>query len=267
MSLASTLRATPALARAALLSSIAYRAELFVWILSTSLPLVMMALFGAVAREGPLGRYDERGFVFYFLATFVVRQATGSWVSWQLIEEIRDGKLSGRLMRPVSPIASYAIENLAATPLRLAVSLPLAAAAMLWASPGRLPSGLAAWAAVALSLLGAWLITFFSHLLLGCASFHVESSHSLINLWLMLFLTLSGYTIPVDLFPPWLSGANAYLPFRYQLALPVELVTSAISPQEALPLLARQWAAVVALGAAAVAAFRLGLRRFAAYGG
>ena len=59
--------------------------------LATTMPLVMLALWGAVARDAPVGRYGEPKFVAYFLATFVVRQLTGAWVFYAMNFEIRDG--------------------------------------------------------------------------------------------------------------------------------------------------------------------------------
>ena len=101
MSLRQTLKAAPTLFRVGFMQSIAYRAEMFVWILSSTMPLVMLALFAAVAQDGPLGRFAGADFTAYFLATFVVRQYASSWTSWQMNGEVRDGTLSMRLLRPV----------------------------------------------------------------------------------------------------------------------------------------------------------------------
>ena len=84
MSTLGSLRALPALLRAGALEAVAYRAETLVWALTSTMPLIMLALFDAVARDGPLGRYGAPQFTAYFLATFVVRQLTSSWVSWQI---------------------------------------------------------------------------------------------------------------------------------------------------------------------------------------
>lgn len=267
MSLRATLRAAPAMARAAVQEAVAYRAELLVWILSTTLPLVMLALFSAVAREGPLGRYGPGDFSLYFLSVFVIRQLTGSWVSWQIILEIREGKLGMRLLKPVSPLVAYAIENLAAMPLRLAVALPVALWALAGAGQGRLPSGVGLWGVFLASLVGAWLITFLSNVALGCLSFFWESSRSLIDVWMVLYFTLSGYAIPVDLFPGWLQEATGWLPFRYQMAFPVEVLTGRLGAGDALRGLAVQWGMVGLLGLVAAGIWRRGLGRFEAYGG
>ena len=47
------LRAYPSLLRVGMADMLAYRAEFLVWILSMNLPLVMMALWTAVAADGP----------------------------------------------------------------------------------------------------------------------------------------------------------------------------------------------------------------------
>ena len=48
-----TLRAVPALLRIGLAETVAYRAEFLVWVLTTTLPLIMLGLWTSVASEGP----------------------------------------------------------------------------------------------------------------------------------------------------------------------------------------------------------------------
>jgi ABC-2 type transport system permease protein len=267
MSLRATVRAFPALLRVGLAEAIAYRAEMFVWVLATTMPLVMLALWTSVAQGAPVGRYGKPEFVAYFLATFIVRQLTGSWVYWQMIFEVRDGTLGMRLLRPVHPLVAYAAESVASMPLRIVVSVPAAAAALVLAGADRLTHDPVLWLLWSVSVAGAWLITLLVNLVIGCASFFFESSAKLMDAWLVFFFVLSGYIIPVDLFPPALGALIAWLPFRYQLGLPVEIMTGALGRAESLALLARQWGWVVLSGAAAAASWRSGVRRFAAYGG
>ena len=60
MSLRNTLRAFPTLLRVGFSEALAYRAELLVWVLSTTMPFIMMALWTAVAREQPIGSYGTQ---------------------------------------------------------------------------------------------------------------------------------------------------------------------------------------------------------------
>ena len=63
-----TLRASPTLLRVGFSEAVAYRAEFLVWLLSTNMPLVMLALWSAVARDGPVGRFRQADFAAYYLS-------------------------------------------------------------------------------------------------------------------------------------------------------------------------------------------------------
>jgi ABC-2 type transport system permease protein len=73
--------------------------------------------------------------------------------------------------------------------------------------------------------------------------------------------------VPTDLFPPALRAVVDWLPFRYQIGLPVEVMTGALTPGQTVSALARQWMWVGIGLATTTLMWRRGLRRFAAYGG
>lgn len=261
------LRAIPTLVRVGLAEAVAYRAEMLVWLLSTTMPLVMLALMTAVARDGPVGRFGKADFTAYYLAALVVRLLTGAWVIWEVNFEIRQGTLSYRLLRPIHPVLAYACENVGAMPLRLLAALPIAAIALAAVGPGHVTHDPVLLAIFPVSLLGAWLITFLAMALIGALAFFLESSSAIFELWLGLFGVFSGYLVPLELFPAWLAEAARALPFRYMLAFPVEMATGLTPRGEALVELAVQWAFVAGLGLVTRGAWRLGMRRFAAFGG
>ena len=90
------LKAYPTLLRIGFAEAIAYRAELLVWMLTTTMPLVSMALWSSAAAGQRLGpeRMGQAELVGYFTLTLLVRLITSSWVLWQLTEEIRSGTLA-----------------------------------------------------------------------------------------------------------------------------------------------------------------------------
>jgi ABC-2 type transport system permease protein len=267
VSLRRTVEALPTLLRVGFAEAVAYRAEMVVWVLATTMPLVMLALWTAVAQDAPIGRYGQREFVAYFLATFIVRQIAGSWAFWEMNLDIRSGALGMRLLRPVHPLAAYASEALAAMPMRLVVSLPAALVALFVVGWRGIAHDPVIWAMWAVSIAGAWLLTLTVNFLVGCAAFFVESSTKFMDAWLVFFFVLSGYTLPIDLFPARLKALVDWLPFRFQLGLSVELMTGVHGRAAALCLLGRQWGWVAIALIATALAWRRGLRRFAAYGG
>jgi ABC-2 type transport system permease protein len=247
--------------------AVAYRAEMAVWVLATTMPLIMMALWTAVARDAPVGRFGAAQFGAYFLATFIARQLTGSWISWQINFDIRQGTLAVRLLRPIHPIFAYASEIIAALPLRVVVALPVAAILLLTTASQGVTRDPMLWGAWVIALIGGWLVTYFINVLVGSLALFIGSSLKFMEGYYALFFVLGGYTIPVELFPAWLRHLNDWLPFRYQLGVAVEIITGRFDRAGALHLLGQQFVYVGALATLALWVWNRGMRRFAAYGG
>src|SRR5687768_13767358 len=237
----------PTLIRIGLAESMAYRAELFIWVLTTTMPLVMLPLWMAVAETGPVRGFTGEDFVAYFLATFCVRQVTSAWASWTINYEVKNGTLALRLMRPIHPFWAYAIENLAAIPIRLVVAGPFAIGALLYTSRDRITSDPAMLAVFFASLAGAWAITFLAHVAVGTLSMWTQSSVRVMDIWTAGFFVFSGYLVPIELFPDFIRAVPDWLPFRYQLGFPVEALTRGLSIDQAVAMLGRQWAFVLGL--------------------
>jgi ABC-2 type transport system permease protein len=116
-------------------------------------------------------------------------------------------------------------------------------------------------------VLGGWLITFLAMSVVGSLAFYIESAGSLFEIWMGLFGVFSGYLVPLELFPHWVGALARALPFRYMLAFPVETLIGLQGRDRALLELGIQWGFVLVLFALARSVWRVGLRRFSAYGG
>lgn len=261
------LQALPTLLRIGFAQAIAYRAETVVWVVTSSLPLIMLPLWHAVAEEAPVRGFGQTRFTAYFLAAFVVRQLVGAWAAWTINYEVRQGTLSQRLLKPIHPIWSYGASSLASLPVRFAISLPIALGAFLFTAGSHIADSTAEWLALPLALIGAWSITFLAHVSVGALSFWMHQSIRVMDVYSAGFFVFSGYLIPLALFPEGLQGIPQYLPFPYQLGFVVDLLTGALEPPEVWPALARQWMWVAALALVATALWRRGLRRYGAFGG
>jgi ABC-2 type transport system permease protein len=267
VSLRNTVKALPTLMRVGVAEAVAYRAEMLVWVLATTMPLIMMALWTAVARDAPIGGFGQEDFVAYFLATFIVRQLTGAWAAWQMNFEVREGTLSMRLLRPLSPVVAWWVEHVSAIPLRILVALPVGMILLLTVGAKHVAHSVALWGVFLFAVMGGFLITFIVGVCIGCLAFFMESSLKVMDVWLASYMVFSGYLIPVELFPTALGRIAAFLPFRYQIGFPVEVLTGRYDLPDALLMLGKQWAFVVGLALLTWAMWRSGLKRFAAYGG
>ena len=266
-SLGRALRALPTLLRVGVAEAVAYRAEFVIWLLTTTMPLVMLALWSEVAREGgPIGGFSGKDFTAYFLAAFIVRQLTGVWVAWDMNREIREGLISMRLLRPVHPLAAYGAENLAVLPMRLLLSLPIALLALALSGRAAVTHDPLLLLAFAVSVAGAWLLGFAVMSAIGALAFFIDSTLAVADVWFGLFFVFSGYFVPIALFPAWLREAAEVLPFRSMLGLPVEILIGRLDRTATLHGLAIEWTWVAAGWVLSIAVFNAGARRYSAYG-
>lgn len=245
--------------------ALAYRAAMLIWILTTTFPLVSLALWHSLAAAGPIGDYGRADFIAYFVAAFLIRQLTASWVVWDLSTQIASGDLSTLLMRPVHPLLHHLMSNLAALPVRMLLAAPLGVIVLVIAGGVAVDPGvhlLLAPLAIAL----AWLLNLSVQLCVACLAFWVTSSIALFEVWLGLYMVLSGYAVPTSLFPAGLAAVVRWLPFHAVLGFPVELVIGRLSGPEIAAgfVLQAVWLAV--FGGLALWLWRRGLRVYGAVG-
>ncbi len=262
-----TFAALPTLFRIGVAETVAYRAEFLVWMLTSTMPLINLALWTSVADEAPFQNYQSKDFVAYFLGCLIVRNLTSNWVAFQMGEEIRMGVLSMRMLRPIHPFIAYATSHAAAVPFRSLIALPLALILLLSSGASALTTEPLQLALLLPSLLLAWLVTFGVMFMLGTSAFWLTQPYALVNVYFGVWSLLSGYMMPIRMLPGPIGAAAEWLPFYSMLGAPVELMTKSLSNAQITELLARQagWAVLAVVGA--LAAWNAGVRRFEAVGG
>lgn len=259
-------RAFPAMLRVGFAELVAYRGEVVIWILTTTMPLIMFAMWSTLAREAPVGRFDEATFGAYFLSTLVVRQLSAAWIVWELNYVIRTGALSALLLRPVSPLLYYAAQNLGALPFRFLFLIPIVLLALIW-MPDMPLSGDPLRALLYLWTIAlAWLLTFLVQTVFGVLALYTQQSLSFQEAWFGLWAILSGYLLPLELIPA-LERVAVWLPFRAMGSLPTEIIIGHLEGPELVQGLGAQLAWVVIIFSSVRVIWGRALGRFEAYGG
>ncbi|HEX5060560.1 MAG TPA: ABC-2 family transporter protein [Kofleriaceae bacterium] len=267
---ARALRALPTLLRIGVAETVAYRAEFVVWMLTSTMPLIMLSLWTSVASEGPFQQYSSADFVAYFLGVLIVRNLTGNWVAFQISEEVRMGTLSMRLLRPIHPFFAYATSHAAALPFRSLIALPIAIILLISSGASSLTTEPAQLALLLPSICLSWLITFGLMFAIGCCAFWITQAFGIFNFYFGLWSLMSGYLMPMDIMRskfPIVADVAVRLPFYYMLGAPVELMTKHLSSSQLVELLGWQiaWGFVSVLIALYV--WGKGVRHFEAVGG
>ena len=244
----------------------AYRVHLLVWVLATSMPLISLVLWRAIAADGAVGGYGQAEFDSYFVAAFFVRQASSSWVVWDLDRQIRTGELSPLLLRPLHPLLHHAMINLSALPLRGLLAAPVGLVVLLAIGGIRLSSDPALLGLAGVAIVLAWLLNFATQVIVGCLAFWLTKASAVYDLWLGAYFVLAGYMVPTSLFPAGLAAVARQLPFHAALGFPVELLVGRLDLGQALAGIGLQLAWLAVTGLLAGWLWRRGLARYGAVG-
>jgi ABC-2 type transport system permease protein len=243
----------------------AYRAEVIIWILASSLPLIMMMIWMGLAKDSPIGGYSASDFAIYFLSVFFVRQMTIVWVIWELEREIRLGELSPKLLRPIDPFWQHVIDNLAEKVVRLPIVL-IPVGLGLWFTGARLEFQLFNFGLFLLALLLAWLLRFNRQYSLGLLTFWTDQVTGLEQVWFALYIAFSGAILPLDLLPETLQRIIMLTPFPYKIDFPVQLILGKLSSAEMLRGFAIQLFWVITFVLLRIILWKRGLKRYGATG-
>ncbi|MDJ0696770.1 MAG: ABC-2 family transporter protein [Mastigocoleus sp. MO_167.B18] len=200
-----------------------YRAELVLWILSGSLPIILMGVWSEAAQGGNFG-LNSVDFARYFIAVFIVRQLSVVWVIWEFEREIVEGKLSPRLLQPIDPvwhhISSHISERIARTPFAIVLILLFF---LLYPQAFWLPN----FGNLLLFLIAsvmAFALRFVIQYTFAMFAFWTERASALENLWFLFYLFLSGYIAPLEVFPEVVREIVLLTPFPYLINFPAAIL-------------------------------------------
>jgi ABC-2 type transport system permease protein len=225
VSLARLLRVYRALLRAEIAEALEYRAQIVLWIVSFIFPLVMLAAWLAIISEvQQVAGWDETDFQSYYVAMMLVTHLTGSWALWIWDEDIRTGKLSTKLLKPLDPF-HYVISNQFGWKIIVLLVIAPIVLAVIWLSPTiHYPKVDERLAAVMASLV----LGFFLQTFMACAfamlGFWSTQVRNLYQLFFGVGQFLSGFIAPLAMFPAELRAAAWLLPYRSTLGFPIEIL-------------------------------------------
>jgi len=200
-----------------------YRAELVLWVLSGSLPLILMGIWMEAAQGRRFG-LTPVVFARYFLTVFFVRQLSTVWVIWEFEKEVVEGKLSAKLLQPLDPVWHHVAAHLSERVARLPFSLLLVVLFfILYPQAFWLPS----WSGFLLfvpAVTIAFALRFLIQYTFAMFAFWIERAAAIEQFWFLLYLFLSGIVAPLELFPDNVREVVLWTPFPYLIHFPAALL-------------------------------------------
>jgi ABC-2 type transport system permease protein len=200
-----------------------YRAEIFLWALSNSLPLILMGVWVQASQEGNFG-FSSVEFARYFFAVFLIRQFTTIWVIWEFEREIVEGQLSFRLLQPLDPVWHHVARHIAEKITRLPLSIGLTVL-FFWLYPQAfwIPS-FKQIVFLAIATVIAFVLRFCMQYTVAMFAFWTERASAIEQFWFLFYIFLSGLIAPLEVFPPLIREIVLWTPLPYFLYFPAALL-------------------------------------------
>lgn len=200
-----------------------YRAELFLWALSGSLPIILMGVWTQATQSGQFNLAPV-DIARYFLAVFLIRQFTVVWVIWEFEKEVVEGRLSPRLLQPLDPVwhhvASHLSERLARLPFIIALVILFF---VLYPQAFWMPS-LSNFLLFILAAMLAFALRFITQYTFALLAFWTERANAVENFWFLFYLFFSGLIAPLETFPPTVRAIVQWTPFPYMVHFPASVL-------------------------------------------
>ncbi len=248
----SYLRLYAALARTSIAQQFQYRVSNYLYMIGMIVePIIYLVVWSSIARQqgGDVNGYTPGTFAAYYIVWTLVRNMNIVFTPFGWEERIREGELSGHLVRPVHPI-HYDLGWFAGWKVVVIVLwLPIAAALTAIFEPQLDPS-LAQVATFAVAIWGAYLIRSLLLWMLGMITFWTTKVSAVFEAYFAAELLLSGRLVPVRLMPQWVQTLADWLPFESCFGFPITSLVGPISDRQLLEGVLRQavWIAIGTIG-------------------
>ena len=200
-----------------------YRAELLLWVLSGTFPLILMGLWAEAAQSGRFSLSSQE-LVRYFLAVFLVRQFTVVWVIWDFERDVVEGKLSPYLLQPIDPVWRHFFGHVAERFARLPfVFVLIGLFLVLYPQASWLPTSMNFLLAL-LGAMGSFCLRFLMQYTFALCAFWTERASAIEQFWFLLYTFLSGMVAPLELFPDAARAVVMWTPFPYLIYFPASML-------------------------------------------
>jgi ABC-2 type transport system permease protein len=196
-----------------------YRAEIFLWVLAGSLPIILMGVWIKAAQSGDFS-LNSTEFARYFFCVFQVRQFTNIWVIWDFEQDIVEGRLSFKLLQPLDPVWHHISRHISEkfTRFPLAVLLTILFFA-LYPQAFWIPKIENIILGIIAIIIG-FTLQFSIQYTFSMLCFWSERATAIQQFWFLFYVFLSGIIAPLDTFPPLMAKIILWTPFPYLVYIP-----------------------------------------------
>ncbi len=245
-----------------------YRVALYMYTLGmVAEPTIYLVVWTTIARThgGSVGGLTTHALAAYYIVWTFVRVMNIVFTPYGWEHRIREGELSGQLLRPLHPI-HYDLASFAGQKIPwLLLYLPIAIGLSLIFHPSLHPSALGV-VVFLIAIWGAYVIRSLNQFWLGMITFFTTRVGAVFQVWFLAELLFSGRLLPLQLMPHWIQTLSAWLPFKWTFYFPIEALVGNLSNEALLRGVGFQalWT-LISCGIVWLA-WRIAVRRYSAVG-
>jgi ABC-2 type transport system permease protein len=259
--------------RVSLVERMVYRLDFFLATVLRFLPMVTTILLWQAIFDGSekptLSGFTVNEVIAYLLLVHIARMFSSMpGLAGGISTDIRDGSIKKYLLQPIDLLAYLMAYRVAHKVAYIATSaLPYGLLFFLCRGYFDHFPDLGTLSAYAVSLVLGFVIGFAWESCMGMIGFWLLEVSSLLYIVNTLNFFVSGQMFPLDLLPPFWAWLLKLLPFQYLAYFPTAVFLGKIQGADLVWGLALETAWAVAFLASARGLYRLGLRRYSAFGG
>jgi ABC-2 type transport system permease protein len=220
--------------RMSVLQQFQYRASNYFYMIGmVAEPVVYLVVWSTIARAngGSVDGLTPGAFAAYYIVWTLVRNMNIVLTPFAWEERIKDGTLTGLLMKPIHPIHDDLAGFAGWKVVVLVLWIPIALMLVLLFRPKLSPTVLqclvfffAIWGAYLIRLINLWSV--------GLITFWTVRVSAIFQVYFLCELLLSGRVFPLVLMPKWFQTLTWYFPFRWTFSFPIVALTGPIEDRD-----------------------------------
>mgnify|MGYP000490177294 CR=1 FL=1 len=171
--------------------------------------------------------FDKGDMIVYIFLTFLTGQIIGSGGTYDIGQEIKDGTIAMRMIKPISYNSTFLFQELGNKLMEIGIIfIPLVAGVEIYRFflTGSLQFDIAQFLLYLVCCVFAYLINFFFNICFGFSAFVFKNLWGSNLLKTSIVAFMSGSLIPLAFFPKVISDILSFLPFSSLIYTPVMII-------------------------------------------
>lgn len=213
----------------------AYRGAIIIWTITSIISVGIGLLIWLSAGNDVVGGYTRNEIVSYYVALFFLDDLCGWFVFGAVRREIQTGEIINYLIKPLSYIKATFGEEAGFKVISLSIYFLVGTLFVLTLTHNGIIIQFHPdyrWLFLLPTIPGAILTVYLLNFCMALLGFWFTETDYVNYLYWTVLPLLGGYYLPVSFLPGILEKLNWFLPFRYQLSFPLEILLNRLSPTQ-----------------------------------